>query len=125
MDRKDKDELLLTNGCEREKYLEQVEVLNKVKALILLPNDIGATTQMVADYFEVSKSTIDALVKDNLEELSENGYTVLTGESLTCLKQVGAIKKQVGKLGVFNRRTILNVAMLLRDSLIANYQLII
>lgn len=113
------EEGLLESRQEREKHLERLEVLDKVKALIVLPNNIGVSTQMVADYFEVAKSTIDALVKDNLEELSENGYTVLTGESLTCLKQVGAIKKQVGKLGVFSRRTILNVAMLLRDSLIA------
>lgn len=94
---------------------------NRVKALagFLLPNDFRATTEQVANYFEVSKSTIDALVKDNLEEILQNGYEVINGEQLTCLKQVGAINARTAKLGVFSRRTILNVAMLLRDSQVA------
>lgn len=110
---------LLESKETRESMLGRIEVLEKVKQLNELPNDLGMTTQMVADYFEVVKSTIDALVKDNIKELSNNGYRVLMKDELTCLKKVGIIKKQVGKLGVFTRRAVLNVAMLLRDSKVA------
>lgn len=93
----------------------------RVKALgaFLLPKDFGATTEQVANYFEIPKSTIDATIKDNMKEISDNGYDVLEGEQLTCLKQVGAIHIRTAKLGIFSRRAILNVAMLLRDSQVA------
>lgn len=113
------EEELLESRQEREKHLERIEVLDKVKALIVLPNDIGATTQMVADYFEVDYEVIKKCIQRNKEELESNGLSTIEGEQLRDIKSRCQIQSRARSLTIFNRRSILNVAMLLRDSLIA------
>ena len=44
---------LLTNEKLREELAEHYEVLEKVKHLLLIPNTEFATTQQVADFYEV------------------------------------------------------------------------
>jgi len=110
---------LLESRTLREGMAERVEVLDKVKALAALPDGIYATTQMVADYFEVPQSTLYAVVADHRAELVANGYRVLEGEALTCFKQVSGIRGRYRSLALFSRRAVLNVAMLLRDSEVA------
>lgn len=130
---------LLESKQEREKHLERVEVLDKVKALILLPNDIGATTQMVANYFEVDKATIEYHIytnKEHAEELKENGMSIVSKDTilLTLPNQVktkrggfdildekGNIIDSGSNKGitVLTRRAILNLAMMLEGSLVA------
>lgn len=119
-----KNETDLVDSRELRDSLVEHEVVfedERVKALgaFLLPKDFGATTEQVANYFEIPKSTIDTLVSENFEEISLNGYEVISGERLTPLKGVGAINARTAKIGVFQRRAILNVAMLLRDSPVA------
>ena len=104
----------------RESMINRIEVLDKVGKLILLPNNFGATTEMVANYFELkSIKTLESLVKDHREELVENGLTVLKGERLSSFKKESGYSSRAGSLTLFSKRTILNVAMLLRDSEIA------
>ena len=103
----------------REKNLDRIDVLDKVKGLLLLPNTEFATTEMVANYFKVEISTIKSCVFDNKEELESNGYRVLTGSELSSLKKLSQIKSRARSLSLFTKRAILNVAMLLRDSDIA------
>ena len=103
----------------REKLMDRVDVLDKVKKVILLPYGDSMTTEQVAEYYEVSKATIDSLVYDNKEELILNGYETLTKERLTSFKKVCEIKSRARQISIFTRRAILNVGMLLRDSNIA------
>ncbi len=70
----------------RDKYISRTEVLDRVKELSLLPYKDTATTEMVAEYYGVPKSTIDALVFDNRAELVEDGYEVKTGSKLKIFK---------------------------------------
>lgn len=102
-----------------------IQALDKVKQLVTLP-DGYCTTKMVAEYFEVPIETIKTMIKRNREELELNGLIVLTGDDLKQWKEDGRfimnlpsdiIKSSV--LTLYNRRTILNIAMLLRDSIIA------
>lgn len=112
--------VLLESQSLRASVAERTEVLDKVKALSLLPDGLHVTTQLVANYFEVGLKAIESLVHDNREELETNGYTVLTGPQLTSFKEVSPLDKRVGRhLALFTRRTVLNVAMLLRDSNVA------
>ena len=119
-----KENELITLKEARNNLIEREDVFDdaRVKALssFLLPKDFGATTQMVADYFEVgSVSAIKSLIKDNREELEGNGLRLTTKDELSSLKELGYISKNSGNVNIFTRRTILNVAMLLRDSEVA------
>jgi hypothetical protein len=95
------------------------EVLDKVKALSLLPGTTYVTTEMVANYYEVAPAAVASLVKDHRDEVTSDGYRVLTGDALRALKDLSGLDTRAASLAVFPRRAILRVGMLLRDSEIA------
>lgn len=125
---------ILENKSTREKLLGNVSVLEKVKDLLLLGDSEFATTQQVADYYEVGLEAIKTLAVNNREELLNNGLKDLTGkETKEFLKnysiQLANFKGYFTADGVrmsnrnnllFPKKTILNVGMLLRDSTIAD-----
>lgn len=107
----------------REEHLHRVEVLEKVKGLLLLPNTDYATTKQVADFYEVGESVVKELVRYHSEEFISDGYKAVTGEELKEVKaQTGNLStlKFHARLALFPRRAILRVGMLLRDSEIAD-----
>ena len=110
---------LLESKSLRDSVLERTDVLDRVKALSLLPDGMHVTTAMVAAYFEVGLEAIKSLVKDHRKELEANGYRIMTGEQLRSLKDLSGIQSRTPSLAVFSRRAVLNVAMLLRDSEVA------
>jgi restriction system protein len=103
----------------RGRVMDRVHVLDKVKALSLLPDGVHVTTQMVADYFEVGLRAITSLVHDHRTEIEANGHRILTGAELVSFKETSSVQSHGRALAVFTRRTVLNVAMLLRDSNVA------
>ncbi|BCL29372.1 restriction endonuclease [Streptomyces aurantiacus] len=110
---------LLESKALRNGVLERTEVLNRVKALSLLPDGMHVTTAMVATYFGVGIKAIRSLVVDHRAELEDNGYRVLTGPELSSFKELSGIQSRTASLALFSRRAVLNVAMLLRDSEVA------
>lgn len=120
---------LLENTNLRSEMLHKIEVLDKVGRLLLLPNTEIATTKMVAEYFEVSQDVIRDTIRRNKEELESNGLIfksyketkILLGSDSVDLGSESISRLGINKRGVniFSKRAILNVAMLLRDSLIA------
>ncbi|MFB7900306.1 hypothetical protein ACFC1B_28755 [Streptomyces xiamenensis] len=113
-------ELILTESrTMRAQTIERTDVLDKVKALALLPDGTHATTEIVAGYYEVGVETIKSLVKDHRAELAENGLRVLAGEELRSFKDLCHIESRARSLAVFSRRAILNVGQLLTESDIA------
>ena len=86
---------LLKKQNEREIAMinERLYVLDKVKELVLMKSTEYMTTQMVADYYNVGLEAIESLVSRHKEEVTENGF--------------------------FNKRSILNIGMLLEDSPVA------
>ena len=118
----DQQELVLTESrTMRAQTADRVDVLDKVKALALLPDGINATTEMVAAYYEVGVEAIKSLVKDNRAELVNNGYWVLRGPQFR--EFVGshedlanAFDSKARSAALFTRRTILNVGQLLTES---------
>lgn len=103
----------------REKVISRTEVLDKVGELILLPNTEYATTEQVADYYEVDEALIRQVLVRNNGELISDGVKVLTGKGLSDIKSLSGIKSRARQMSVFPKRAVLRVGMLLRDSEIA------
>ncbi|MFI8888934.1 restriction endonuclease [Streptomyces paradoxus] len=110
---------LLESQTLRGSVLDRTDVLDRVKALSLLPDGMHVTTAMVASYFSVTVEVIRALVHDHRAELEGSGYRVLTGTELSDFKQLSGIQSRTRSLALFPRRAVLNIAMLLRDSDVA------
>lgn len=107
-------------------------MLERVKGLLLLPSLGMATTQQVADFYEVEKQAVLSLFHDNREEVIHDGYVTLKGKEIAnSLKDytdvitvagglvIGGNKIAYGKNGLFPKRAILRVGLLLRDSAVA------
>ncbi|WP_234390519.1 restriction endonuclease [Streptomyces sp. MMG1533] len=116
---------LLESKTLRDSVLERTEVLDRVKALSLLPDGMHVTTAMVAAYFEVTADAIRQLAKRHRAELEVNGMAVLRGavlrkfESDNMSLSLGSHPQARRSLTIYSRRAILNIAMLLRDSAVA------
>ncbi|WP_164984841.1 hypothetical protein [Ammoniphilus sp. CFH 90114] len=98
----------------------KVEVLEKVKALTLLPDGVHVTTQMVADYYEVSFKAIRSIIMRHREELESDGMN--RGQELKEYKdkiQQESFRNVFAHLSIFQRRAVLRIGMLLRDSEVA------
>jgi hypothetical protein len=113
------DTVLLESPTMRATVADRVEVLDRVRALVMLPDGMHVTTQGVAQYFEVPERTIRSLILDHRAELESNGYSVASGQRLGALKELSAVPSRASSIGLFTRRAVLNVAMLLRDSEVA------
>ncbi|MCX4408581.1 MULTISPECIES: restriction endonuclease [unclassified Streptomyces] len=116
---------LLESKTLRDSVLERTEVLDRVKALSLLPDGMHVTTAMVATYFSVTVEAVRQLVKRHREELEVNGLIVLRGADLRKFESdnmslsLGSYPQARRSLTIYSRRAVLNIAMLLRDSDVA------
>lgn len=105
----------------RAQTANRVDVLDKVKALALLPDGIHATTDIVADFYEVELKTIEKVVERNRAELRENGYRVLRGAEYRSFAAdvLSVASPKARSVALFTRRAILNVGQLLTESDVA------
>lgn len=130
------DKVILNSKEEREKFICRIDVLEKVKKILLLPGTELATLKLVADFYEVDKKTIEKICTRHFDELVSDGMCCSKKyDELSNLQYVG-LKTAKGKViftfdngevfdyptrgtKVFPRRAILRVGMLLRDSEVA------
>lgn len=129
---------LIENPTLRSQHINKIDVLERVGSLILLPNSTIATTQMVADFYRVDQQALYSLVHDHKAELQSDGYRTISSKDLVARlialpsEEVVSIERSKGgylinddykisysKVGVFTKRAILRVGMVLRDSLVA------
>ncbi|MDA1593074.1 MULTISPECIES: phage antirepressor KilAC domain-containing protein [unclassified Bacillus cereus group] len=115
-------EIIIETKEEREALIERVDVLQKVKGLLLLPGLEMATTKQVADFYEVKLTTINNMILMHREELEADG--VVFKKYLELEKEVNSqnfreLKIARRGVNVFPKRAILRVGMLLRDSEVA------
>ena len=129
---------LLNNQNEREIIMneERLDVLDKVKKLVFMKCTEYMTTKQVADYYEVPENTIRTVIGRHREELIKNGFNKYSKDEILRLFQNETFVKQERTrcivtiegeeiiinntgLNLFNKRSILNVGMLLEDSPIA------
>ena len=127
-----KENDLIEKREERNKLLNNVDVLEKVKDLLLLGDTELATTKQVADYYEVDYETIKKLTQRHKKELIENGLLYKSGKQL--INEVGDNVSRTKMNGfmlidntkvayktnaIYQKRTILNVGMLLTEGCVA------
>ena len=129
---------LVNNLNEREIIMneERLDVLDKVKKLIMLKGTEYMTTEMVANYYNVSEGTIRTVIRRNKEELIKNGFnkyskdeilrmfhceTNVKQERTRCIIVIDGEEIIINNTGLnlFNKRSVLNVGMLLEKSPIA------
>ena len=133
---------LLDNKDLRNQLAEHFEVLERVKALLLVPNTTFATSKQVAEYYEVNAEAIRKIYQRNKEEFDSDGTCfksykeILTGQDVTLENNNITVRNLNGKtileyadgqrieipnrgITIFPRRAILRVGMLLRDSQVA------
>ena len=125
----------------REEYIDRVDVLDKVKNLLVIPAMECMTMKQVADYYEVDIHTIQICSTRNKDELDYDGVCIKTPLDFKEIFKVTAcdfkdLEQKHGKLIIhiddnttieipnrgikmFPKRAILRVGMLLRDSAIA------
>ena len=113
---------LTISEIERQNVLNnQVAIQNMQQALdiegMLFEGAYRFTKQMVADYFEISISTVDRYIEQYSDELRHNGYVLIKGKRLKDFKlQFGHIINEATKttvLGLFDFRSFLNMGMLI------------
>ncbi|MER6101273.1 hypothetical protein ABT115_02750 [Streptomyces sp. NPDC001832] len=124
-----KEVALLESRALRVEQMGRVDVLDKVKSLVMLPDGIHLRTEGVARYFEVSTEVIKKVTQRHRAEVTENGLRLLRGPELREFHrdmvslwggdEDGSYPQAATQLTLYTRRTVLNVAMLLRDSDIA------
>ncbi|MGW3933436.1 hypothetical protein ACWECC_35975 [Streptomyces microflavus] len=120
---------LLESRALRVEQMGRVDILDKVKSLVMLPDGIHVRTEDVARYFEVSTEVVKKVTQRHREEVTENGLKLLRGSELQVFHrdmlslwkggEEESYPQAATRLTLYTRRTVLNVAMLLRDSDIA------
>ena len=92
----DNELMIVENKIIRDQYVDKVEVLDKVKALQLLPDNTHVTVEMIANYYVVEINTIEKIITRNKQELISDGLSVLEGNQLTDIKSACQIKSRIG-----------------------------
>ncbi|MEU8507878.1 hypothetical protein AB0C40_24815 [Streptomyces brevispora] len=120
---------LLESRALRVEQMGRVDALDKVKSLVMLPDGVHVRTEDVARYFEVSTEVVKKVIQRHRAEMEENGLRLLRGADLRIFNRDMMSLLDGGRgesypqahaqLTLYTRRTVLNVAMLLRDSDIA------
>ncbi|WP_340032529.1 hypothetical protein NSQ20_11735 [Paenibacillus sp. FSL K6-1122] len=105
----------------RNQNVRRVEVLDKIKELVMLPDNKHVTVKMIADYYEVDKNVIEQIIKKHRDEFDEDGARYLRGqEAVDFNTENNSVLRIPRKMvNVYNRRSVLRIGMLLRDSSVA------
>ena len=120
---------LTNSNIDRQNILNNPYALQEVQKVIglkgvLFEGEYKFIKKQVANYFEIDERTINYYLQRNSDELSKNGYDTLSGKRLTNFKlairnsdvqEINFLNK-TPKLGIFNFRAFLNIAMLLSNS---------
>ncbi|EJS03420.1 hypothetical protein [Bacillus mycoides] len=128
---------LIETKAQRDELAERIDILEKVKALVLLPNIGMLTARQIADYYEVPLNTIQKIYSRHRKEIQSDGYTSMTGKNLVMdtlsasnyetkkghylvdLGSGSSVKLSVSTNGLYSARAVLRFGMLLHGSKVA------
>jgi hypothetical protein len=104
--------------------IQEIQTAVGIKG-VLFENEYRFTKKQLAEFFEVTGRTINSCLKKNEAELAKNGYEIVVGKRLIDFKLVVQLSFdhemdfmiKTTRLGLFNFRALLNLGMLLVDSL--------
>lgn len=115
--------VLLESKTMRDQYAFNDSVLEKVKAIPVLPSTMEITLEMAAAYYDSPIDTIKSVVKRNRDEFNEYGeIRILKGKALSDFKaqvQLAPELKTAPSLTLITRRGLLRMGMLLTESEVA------
>lgn len=123
-----KNELILTESkTMRSEFIENIDVLDKIKAIQYLSKDLLLSIEQVANYYEVGTSAIESIILRNRDELDEDGLKVLKGKELSGFrKEVCDLQSEGDKISpkaraftIIPKRAMLRIGMLLIESDVA------
>lgn len=118
---------LTTSQLDRQNILNNSIALKEIERELsnytggtIWKNQTWFTKEYLANFFKVDIRTIERIVESHSQELTLNGYKILTGEELASYKLTDINVGQTSRnLAIFSFRSFLNVAMLLQNSPIA------
>ncbi|MEP0873601.1 hypothetical protein NDA01_27975 [Trichocoleus desertorum AS-A10] len=121
------DSVLVESKSARNNQLAQVshdratEVLNKTKAVFFaLWQGVGlATTEQVAEFYEVSTENTRQLLRTYRDEFEADGLKTLKGKALNEVRDLLSLTSKSVNATIWTPRAALRLGMLLRDSEIA------
>lgn len=115
-----KSDALLESKTLRESVINRTEVLDRVKKLTMLPDDLHVTIEMAANYYEVGSDAIESVIRRHRDELESDGLKVLRGrEARIFFASVNMTEPKITVVTIIPRRALLRIGMLLRDSVVA------
>ena len=95
---------------------KQVKLLEKIGTLKVIPGTDFSTTKQVAEFFEVSKKTLETAIKENKNEIKKFYAKKIQKEELKELRKTTKELKHVPETWTFKTKTILKLAFLLTSS---------
>ncbi|EES90333.1 hypothetical protein FDF96_04740 [Clostridium botulinum] len=123
-----KNEVILTESkTMREEFIENVDILDKIKVIPYLTNDMVVSIEQVANYYEITKKAIETIVKRHRDELEDDGIMVLKGQQLKDFNNKVCnlhgegykINNKTRAFTIMTKRAMLRIGMLLTTSSIA------
>lgn len=113
------------NILNNEFAIEEIKTTSNIKG-ILFEEKYYFTKSMLADFYDVDIRTIERYVRNNIDELRENGYEVIKGKRLSEFKNIASeidsdnfvkdISSRTPQLAIFDFKSFLNIGMLLVES---------
>jgi hypothetical protein len=120
------EQVLLESQTARNAQIAQIEdrseeLLNKAKVLHFnVWQGVGAaTTEQVAEFYEVTIETVRQTVKRNHQEFETDGLKVLRGKELSLVSDMLSLTNKARNVTIWNPRSTLRLGYLLKDSAIA------
>jgi len=98
------------------------EILSKVKALLHFAQYQGdkiASTEAVAEFYEVPEDTVRQVVKRHRDELKSDGLETLSGKQLKDVRDKLSLRSKTPQATVWTPRAALRLGMLLQHSEVA------
>lgn len=97
------------------------EILNQVKSLYLaLWQGTGtATTEQIADFYEVSSEVVQKVIQRHRDEFEDDGLKIIRGKGLKDVVDILSIPSKTSQVTLWTPRAALRLGMLLRDSAVA------
>lgn len=120
---------LTESKIDRQNVLNNLSAVQEVSKLynlrgVTFEEKVYFVNSQVANFFEVDVRTIERMLEDNKDELENNDYEILYGERLINFRKFANensvtdidVGSKTRRLGISTFRTILNFAMLLKNS---------
>lgn len=104
------------------------DFLDKLKAIQFLQKDMILSLDQIANYYEVSKKSVETIVSRNRDEFEEDGMKVLIGDELREFKNLvnapsnegASINSRLNSLTILSKRSLLRVGLIMTNNAMAS-----